>query len=261
MVTQTPATETRIEDGVGIVTLNRPETFNALSSEMISGIGESLRGFEANKQVRVMLIEARGDHFCTGANLKEAKEKRANHESWLEFITNGLKVFRSLEESPLPIVAAVQGLCLAGGLELILSCDVIFAGQSTKIGDQHAQFGLLPGWGGSQRLPRIVGIRRALDLLYSARWLKADEALGMGLVNYVVEDDQLGKEVFEYCKAIVERCPRGLTIMKRLSRDGMELMMAEGLKLERDKVMEYMLSEDADEGLAAFEDRRKPHFR
>lgn len=261
MVTRTPAIETRIEDGVGIVTLNRPETFNALSSELITGIGESLRSFEANEQVRVVLIEARGDHFCTGANLKEAKEKRASHETWSEFITNGLKVFRSLEMSPLPIIVAVQGLCLAGGLELILCCDVIFAGQSTKIGDQHAQYGLLPGWGGSQRLPRIVGIRRALDLLYSARWLTADEALGMGLVNYVVEDDQLNEKVFEYCKTMVERCPRGLTIMKRLSRDGMEMMMAEGLKLERDKVMEYMLSEDADEGLAAFEEGRKPHFR
>lgn len=261
MTRKTPATETRLEDGVGILTLNRPHRFNALSSELITCIGASIRRFEANEQVRVVLIKARGENFCTGADLNEAKDKRANSETWSAFIANGLDVFRSLEKSPLPIVAEVQGFCLAGGLELILCCDVVFAGQSAKIGDQHAHYGLLPGWGGSQRLPRIIGIRRALDLFYSARWLKAQEAQEMGLVNYVVEDHQLSEKALDYCKAMAERCPRGLTIMKRLARDGMEMTITEGLNLERDKVIEYMLSEDADEGLAAFEERRKPCFR
>jgi len=260
MTTQIAAA-TRVEKGVGIITLNRPETYNALSSELITGIGESLRSFEENEHVRAVLIEARGDHFCTGANLKEAKEKRASRETWSEFIDNGIRVFRSLEESPLPIVAAVHGLCLAGGLELMISCDVVFAAKSAKIGDQHAQYGFLPGWGGSQRLPRIIGIRRALDLFYSARWIKADEALGMGLINYVVEDDQLHEKAFEYCETMTKRCPRGLAVMKRLSRDGMNMAQLEGQELERAKVLEYMLTEDADEGLTAFEERRKPNFR
>jgi enoyl-CoA hydratase/carnithine racemase len=261
MKEQTRATESRIVDHVGIITLNQPETFNALSGEMIKGIGESLACFEKDTQIRVVLIESSGDYFCTGANLKEAKEKRKSHDAWSAFISDGLDVFRSLEKSPLPVVAAVQGLCLAGGLELSLCCDVVFAGKSTKIGDQHSQYGLLPGWGGSQRLPRIVGLRAALDLLYSARWLKADEALRMGLVSYVVDDDLLVAQALEYCNALAERCPRGLTKMKRLVRDGLDMPLSEGLDLERTEVGEYIFSDDAEEGLNAFEERRKPIFR
>lgn len=261
MTTASPAAQARVENGVGIITLDRPETFNALSGELITGIGAALRGFEQDPRVRAVLIEARGKHFCTGANLKEAKEKRASRESWSEFIGNGIEVFRSLEKSRLPVVAAVQGLCLAGGLELMLCCDVVFAAKSARIGDQHAQYGLLPGWGGSQRLPRVIGMRRALDLFYSARWISADEALSMGLVNHVAEDDRLGEEAHAYCVKMAERSPRGLAIMKRLAREGLEMGLDAGQAMEQGVVLEYMLTEDADEGLAAFEERRKPQFK
>jgi enoyl-CoA hydratase/carnithine racemase len=256
-----PAVETQVDGNVAVIRLNRPGTFNALSTELITGIGEALRSFEAESTVRVVLLEAEGENFCTGANLKEAKKKREALDDWREFIANGLKVFRSLEQSPLPVVAAVQGLCLAGGLELVLCCDVVFAAQSARLGDQHARFGLLPGWGGSQRLPRILGLRRALDLFFSARWVGADEAKAMGLINYVVKDAELHQRAREHCRTMANGCPRSLALMRRLARDGIEKGLEEGLLMEQEQVVTYMLSDDASEGLAAFEEGRKPCFR
>lgn len=255
------ATETRIEGRVGIITLNRPKTFNALSSALIEGIEQAVKNFESSGQVRAVLIEARGEHFCTGANLQEVKRTREDPAALERFLRKGLEAFRRLESSPLPVVAAVQGLCLAGGLELMLSCDVVFACRSARLGDQHSQYGLLPGWGGSQRLPRMIGARRALDLLYSARWLGADEAREMGLINYVVNDDTLHECAFDYCRELAERSPRGLSAMKRLVYEGADNSLLKGLAFEMGVAIDHFQSEDVSEGLAAFEARRKPEFR
>src|SRR3546814_12056265 len=118
------------------------------------------------------------------------------------FIRNGHETLKLIEQSPLPAVCAVQGLCLAGGLELFLSCDVAFAARSAKFGDQHSRYGLVPGWGGSQRLPRTIGSRRALDLCLSARWIDAAQAESWGLVNYVrSEERSVGKECVSTCRS------------------------------------------------------------
>ena len=147
-------------------------------------------------------------------------------------MTLGHAVLRRFEASTLPVVAACQGLCLAGGLELMLACDVVFAARDARFGDQHAQFGLVPGWGGSQRLPRLVGLRRALDLFYSARWIDAETALQWGLVNHVVAPEALAAEALAYCKAIGARSRGGLATMKRLARVGLEGTLDAGLSIE-----------------------------
>ena len=252
---------TSVEERVGVMLLNRPESFNALSTEIVEGIDAALDEFEGNTEVRAILLRSSGKHFCTGANLKEALEKRKDPDEWAAFVGNGMTVCNRLENSKLPVVAEIQGLCLAGGLELQMCCDVIFAAQSARLGDQHAEFGLLPGWGGSQRLPRIVGQRRALDLLYSARWVDAATARDWGLVNYVVEDVQLHSEAMAYCRELAQRSTRGISLMKKLVQKGMNCSLQNGLQLELEAAVSYMQGEEADEGLAAFIEKRKPVFK
>ena len=148
----------------------------------------------------------------------------------------------------------------AGGLELMLACDVAFAARDARFGDQHAQFGLVPGWGGSQRLPRLVGLRRALDLFYSARWIDAETALQWGLVNQVVEPERLWADALAYCKAIGTRSRGGLATMKRLARAGLDETLDAGLSIEESQAPSVILGADVGEGLEAFLARRKPNF-
>ena len=249
-----------IEDGVGIIELSRPEKFNCLSLEVKKGIDGARERFEKDNSVRAILLRAQGKHFCTGADLDEVKSLLKDKDALHEFMEDGLGVLSRLEASPLPVVAAVQGLCLAGGTELMLSCDIIFAAKSAKFGDQHGQFGLIPGWGGSQRFPRIIGLRRALDLFLSVRWISADEALSWGLVNYVCEEDALVDEAMDYCRKMTTRSGTGLAAMKRLARKGLEGSLEEGLQLELETAVPHLMIDDVAEGLAAFEGRREPKF-
>jgi enoyl-CoA hydratase/carnithine racemase len=177
-----------------------------------------------------------------------------------EFIGQGHRVLSRLEASPLPVVMAVQGLCLAGGIELALAGDVILAAEGAKFGDQHAQYGLVPGWGGSQRLPRRVGLTRALDLMFSARWLAAVEARDWGLVAQVIPDAELRDRALAYCEQLATRSKPGLAAMKRLARDGADLPLADALTLEQRIALKAMAGPDVDEGLAAFGERRPPRF-
>ncbi len=251
---------TLIDGAVGIIELCRPEKFNCLSLEVHELIDNARAAFEANPEVRAILIRSTGKHFCTGADLAEVKDSRNNTEKLDHFIGFGMDVLMRLEASPLPVIVAVQGLCLAGGLELALAADICFAAKSAKFGDQHAQFGLIPGWGGSQRLARILGLRRALDLMFSARWLTAEEAVHMGLVNYVVPDEELSARAQDYAATLTTRSRDGLAAMKRLARTGIELPLADAMDLERAAAVRHLQGADVAEGLDAFENRRTPNF-
>jgi len=251
---------TSVEDGVGFMELSRPEKFNCLSMEALHQIDVARAAFEADQNVRAILIRSEGKHFCTGADLDEVKQLRHSHEDLDRFIGLGQDVFMGLEASPLPVVVAVQGLCLAGGIELVLSGDICIAGESAQFGDQHAQFGLIPGWGGSQRLTRILGLRRAMDLFFSARRMSAEEARASGLVNKVVPDERLRADAMAYCAMLTTRSRACLAEMKRLARDGLELSLSDGMQLEREAAVRQLQGADVAEGLAAFEARRMPEF-
>ena len=251
---------TRIDERIGVIELARPDKFNCLSMRAWELIDDARTAFEADDHLRAIMIRAQGEHFCTGADLDEVKAIRSDREKTKAFIERGHHALRALEAAPLPVIVAVQGLCLAGGLELMLAADIAFAAKSARFGDQHAQYGLVPGWGGSQRLPRLLGTRRALDLMFSAKWLSADDALALGLVNYVTHDDQLHPEAFAYATKLSERSRQGLAEMKRLARQGVDRGMGEGLALEADAAVDHLLGPDTTEGLAAFEARRKPNF-
>jgi enoyl-CoA hydratase len=251
----------RRQGDVGIVELARPDKFNCLSFAVHEAIAQAFDGFEApGSGVRAVLIRAQGKHFCTGADLEEVRALREQPAELARFISLGHAVLRRFEASPLPVVAACQGLCLAGGLELMLACDVVFAARDARFGDQHAQFGLVPGWGGSQRLPRLVGVRRALDLFFSARWIDAETALQWGLLNHVVDADRLDAEALAYCHAACGRSRGGLATMKRLAREGLEGSLDAGLTTEERQAPDALRVADVGEGLSAFVEHRPPHF-
>ncbi|MBV1878443.1 MAG: enoyl-CoA hydratase/isomerase family protein [Pseudomonadales bacterium] len=257
----TDAVTYSVENQLALLTLNRPDKFNCLSTALIAGIERGLDKAEQDSSVRVVVISAAGKHFCTGADLEEVSGHRQDEVELNNFIGYGHDVMQKLEASRLPVVLALNGLCLAGGMELMMCADVVFAADDAKMGCQHAQYGLVPGWGGTQRLPRLVGLRRAMDLMYSARWLTAPEALDWGLVNYVVESGSLQGTVLEYAQTLSKRNPEGLAAMKQLARQGATLTVSDSLKFEQDIAVPALLSENVSEGLKAFEERREPVFK
>jgi enoyl-CoA hydratase len=250
-----------ITDGVGCITLNRPDKFNCISTGLMDGVDAAMDAFEADDNVRVVLLTGAGKTFCTGADLDEVMAARQDRPALAKFISHIHSMLRRFEASPLPVVVAVNGLALAGGIEIMMACDVAFAGRDkAKIGDQHAQYGLIPGGGGTQRLPRLVGLRRALDLMFTNRWLDAGEAETWGLVNYVVDDDDLAEESLAYCRNLAQKSRAGLAAMKQWSRQGLEGTLDAGLTMEEDLVIDGLLGPDVEEGLAAFQARRAPNF-
>ncbi len=251
---------TEIRGAVGIITLNRPKQFNSLSLQLHQQLLAAVEAMEARPEIRCLMLKAEGKHFCTGADLKEVTGKRDSLEKLAVFLETGLLTLRRLEQSPLPVVIALQGLALAGGLELMLTGDVVFAGESAQLGDQHAQFGLVPGWGGSQRLPRLIGRRRALDLMFSARWLSAQEALDIGLVNYVVPDAELHSAAFDYCQKLTLKSSSGLALMKQLVDQGQDMNLEDSLRHETRLAAPALQDDDVSEGLAAFLEKRDPVF-
>ena len=248
------------KDRTGVMELARPKLLNCLSMEVFGELGLALDAFEADSAINCLLIRAQGKHFCTGAELPQVKAMQADAADLARFLECGHSVLRRLERSRLPVVAEVQGLCLAGGLELMLACDIVFAAKSARFGDQHGQFGLVPGWGGSQRLPRLVGLRRAMDLFLSVRWITAEEAQGWGLVNRVVEDEALPSAVEEFCRSLDSRSAAGLALMKRLGREGLDMTLEAGLEFEKGHAVPMLMSGDVREGITAFEERRAPNF-
>jgi enoyl-CoA hydratase/carnithine racemase len=252
---------TTLRDGVGMIELSRPAVFNCLSRRMLSDIGEAIAAFE-REDARAVLIVASGRNFCTGAALDEVEAVRGREGELRDFLALGHAVLGRIEASPLPVIAAVQGLCLAGGIELVLACDVVFAAEDARFGDQHAAFGLIPGWGGSQRLTRTIGLRRALDLIYSARWIDTSTAMQWGLANHVAPAARLREDALAYARLLTTRSRAGLAAIKRLARhaanDGRDL--SHGLRLEQQEAMRVLTGQDIDEGLAAFHERRMPNF-
>jgi enoyl-CoA hydratase/carnithine racemase len=250
----------RVEGGVGILELNRPEKFNCLSLESHQKMLDAVTRWRAGDEVRSILVCSTGKHFCTGADLDCVRSASASTEGLARYIALGHRACRSLEECGLPTVVAVQGMCLAGGLELMLSCDVAFCSADAQFGDQHAVYGLVPGWGGSQRLTRVIGRRRAMDLFYTGKRIDASVAQQWGLVNHVSSAENLRGDAFAYCKSLDSRSSVGLSTMKRLAYDGLDLPLVAGLALEEGVALRALTSEDAVEGLDAFGSRRKPDF-
>jgi len=261
MPSTSPHVSIEVHGAVGVIELSRPDKFNAMSRAGFAALQAALDRFEQpDSEVRAILIRAQGKHFCTGGDLEEARAMMRDSALLDDFLRCVNATLRRLESSPLPVVVACHGLALAGGLEIALCGDVIFAASDARFGDQHVQYGLVPAWGASQRLPRLVGIHRSLDLMYSGRWIDAATAQQWGIASYVTAPEALHGEALRYCEQLAARSRPGLAAMKRLGRAAQHTDMDAGLRQERETVVAAMRGPDPAEGIAAFEARREPRF-
>jgi enoyl-CoA hydratase/carnithine racemase len=246
--------------GIARVTLNRPDRLNAISPELLQDLDRACDAVEADAAVRVVTLTAAGRTFCAGADLRAVRELSPDPQRWGAFMGLWHRVFDRIEALPLPVIAGVHGLALAGGLELLLVADLVVADEGARLGDQHANFGLVAGGGGSQRLPRLIGARRAKELMLLGGWLSAAEALAWGLVNRVVPAGTVAKAVEEMAGTLAAGSGSANRTVKTLVNRAFDTDLAEGLELERRLVAQHMRSADAAEGLRAFAEKRKPVF-
>lgn len=245
------------------LTLNRPEAMNSLTPPMLSAINEALDAAAPDPAVRSVVLVGSGRAFCAGADLKyvRAQTNGGGAAAASHFLDQVAETMNRLEQCPVPVIATVNGLALAGGLELVLCCDLVIAARSAKLGDAHANYGLLPGGGGSVRLPRKIGPTRAKYLMYTADFVPAADLVGAGLVNFVVDDAELVSAVDGICQKIASKSRPGLRAMKQLIDDGLQQPMQTALRLELLACAVHAHSNDQKEGLAAFEEKRRPVFR
>jgi enoyl-CoA hydratase/carnithine racemase len=247
--------------GIARLTLNRPDRLNAISPDLLEDLDRACAAVESDPSVRVATLTAAGRTFCAGADLRAVRELSPDAERWNGFMGLWHRVFDRIEALPVPVIAGVHGLALAGGLELVLVADLVVADEAARLGDQHANFGLVAGGGGSQRLPRLIGARRAKELMLLGGWLGAADALAWGLVNRVVPAGTVAAAVEELAAALAAGSASANRTVKALVARAFDVELAEGLALERRLVAEHMRGADAAEGLRAFAEKRKPVFR
>ncbi len=237
--------------------LDRPERMNALSVAMVEAMAEALAGIAAGK-ARILVISASGRAFCAGADLKERREmdaaQRLAHNAGINAAINAVAAL------PMPTLAAINGAALGGGCELALACDLRIAALEASIGLTESRIGVYPAAGGTQRLPRLVGDSRALELMFTAEPVSGRRAAEIGLVNEAVPAERLDERVRELATLAASRSPNSLRTIKRLVTAGTALPLADGLALERAALPEVFASADYAEGLAAFAEKRPPRF-
>ena len=247
----------RSQTGAVEIWLNRPERLNALGVEMVTAfpkvVADALAG-----GATALVIRARGRGFCAGADLKErrtmSEADRFVHNRAINAAVNAVAA------APVPTVAVINGIAMGGGLELALGCDIRIAAESAQLGLTESRIGAIPGAGGTQRLPRLVGISRALDMMYSGEPVSARRAFEIGLVNICVADAQLDDTVRRYLDVLGSRSPSAARTLKRVVYEGMALPLAGGLDCEREALSTVFGSADYAEGLAAFAEKRPPRF-
>jgi enoyl-CoA hydratase/carnithine racemase len=243
------------------LTFNRPTAMNAMSPALLAALDRQIAAAHSDASIRCVVLTGAGKAFCAGADLKAVRSELGDDAQAIgRFLQFAAGVIDRIEALPKPVIAAVNGLALAGGLEIVLACDLVLAAQSARLGDAHANFGLLPGGGSSVRLPRKLGVNRAKYLLYSGESVPASELVACGFVHQVVQDEQLEASARQLAEKLAARSPLVLRHMKRLVDHGRDLSQREALDLELAAVQAHAGSDDLREGLAAFAERRAPNF-
>ncbi|MEH7251829.1 enoyl-CoA hydratase/isomerase family protein [Neobacillus niacini] len=251
-----------IKNQTAWIYLNRPEEMNSISKTLLTELVDVLQEVEKDESVRVVVLSGKGKAFCAGADLKELLgdlEKKPDGQKGLLDSAGG--IFEKLNNLSKPLIAALNGITLAGGLELAMTADIIIASEKAKIGDAHANFGVLPGGGGAVRLPRKIGMNRAKYLLFTGDFIPAQQMKEYGLVNEVVPAEELEKVVQEIADKISTKSPLVLREMKRLATDGQEQPLEIALRQELLALKNHTRSHDFQEGLAAFAEKRIPDFK
>jgi enoyl-CoA hydratase len=247
--------ETR--DKVGLITLNRPDAMNALNSALIAELSEALDAFEADPRIGCMVLTGSEKAFAAGADIKEMQAKSYAEMYLADFITPWERVSRTRK----PIIAAVAGFALGGGCELALMCDFIIAADTAKFGQPEINLGVMPGAGGTQRLTRLVGKSKAMEMCLTGRMMNAEEAERSGLVSRVVAAGKLVEEAVRVAAKIAEMSLPAVMMTKEAVNRAYETVLTEGVRFERRLFHSLFAMEDQKEGMAAFTEKRAPHFK
>lgn len=250
-----------VDGHVAELVLDRPDQLNAVDQPMLEAVVAGLDRVEADPEVRVLVLRGAGRAFCSGGDLGMLEELTTRPAALAEHAARWHAMVDRLLRSPVPSIAAVHGVAMAGGFELLLACDLVVVADDARLGDGHARYGLFPGGGGSQLLPRMVGPRRAKWLMFSGELVSPEVALTWGLVNEVVEPERVRARALELAGLLAARSPTATAAMKEAVREGLQLSALEGaLALELDLLDRHMRSEDAHIGLRAFAAREEPRF-
>lgn len=243
---------------VALITINRPEKRNALDGQVRSAFLDAVDRARREDAVRVIVVTGAGDKaFVAGADIAEF-EGRTSVDQWR--VMKAPTIFEAVERCPKPVIAAVNGYCLGGGMELALACDIRVASSAAKFGQPEVNLGIIPGGGGTQRLPRIIGLGGALKMILSGEMITADDALRLGLVEEVVPPGELLPSAFRLADTIAAKSPVALAAAKEATRAALSLPLAEGLKLETALFQLCFSSADKAEGVRAFLEKRAAEF-
>jgi enoyl-CoA hydratase len=254
----TSLVEVTHDGDVSTLTINRPDKLNALSRELLSELSAAIKSLAGESDIRAAVITGAGKAFVAGADI--ASMKSMTEEEGRAFGALGQEVFTAIERLRFPVIAAVNGFALGGGCELALACDFIYASSKAKFGQPEVNLGIIPGFGGTQRLPRRVGLSVARELIYTGRMMDAEEALRIGLVNAVFEPDALLSAATRTAAEIAAKGPLAVAAAKRLIREGVDLPLPDAIRLEREAFGEAFATEDQREGMEAFLQKRAPTF-
>ena len=256
MAYQNISVETR--GGVGLITLNRPKALNALNTELVAELGTALDGLEGDAQIGAIVITGSDKAFAAGADIKEMQSKTWPSIYMEDFITNG---WERIARCRKPVIAAVAGYALGGGCEIALMCDFIIAADTAKFGQPEVTLGIPPCAGGTQRLTRIIGKSKTMDLCLTGRMMDAKEAEASGLVSRIVPADQLVDEAVKAAQKIADMSRPTAFVIKECVNRAYESTLAEGIRFERRMFHASFGAPDQKEGMAAFVEKRKPAFK
>lgn len=248
------------EESILSIILNRPHRLNSFNDVLLEELGDILQTAEDDSSIKCVIITGEGDRaFSAGADI--TMFSKATPVKAETFSRLGQKIFGKIEEIPKPVIASINGLALGGGLELTLACDFRVAAEHAELGSPEIILGLIPGWGGTQRLVRIIGLAKAKEIIMLGKRLKAEEALNIGLVHKIVHYDELKSETKQLAEKLSEGPPVALKYAKQALNFGTQVPLEVGLRLESGLVGLSFSTEDLKEGVEAFMSRRKAEFK
>jgi enoyl-CoA hydratase len=246
-----------IQGPKAIITMSRPQALNALNSVFFIDFNHFLDEIQTKKDIRVIIITGEGKAFVAGADIAEMSNK--TKQEGYDFGKKGQETFFRLENIPQIVIAAVNGYALGGGCELAMACDFRIASSDAKFGQPEVNLGLIPGYAGTQRLPRLVGLGNALYLLTTAETINAQEAYRIGLVQKITEPEKLMEETLAVANKIISKGPHAVAFVKNSTRKGFNTLFAEGCELEL-KTFSSLFGNEGTEGMKAFLEKRKPNW-
>lgn len=248
-----------LSGNIGLITLSRPEAANAMSVQLLNDLSATLDKINADPAVRVVLLTGAGEKaFCAGADLKERKGMSDQQVKQIVHLIGA--TIAKVESLAQPVIAVLNGVAFGGGLELALACDLRIAATHIKVGLTETSLGIIPGAGGTQRLPRLIGIGKAKELIYTARRIDAEEAKHLGIVEYVYEGHEVQERAQQLALEMAKNAPLSLIQAKNAINNGVEVDLATGLKIESLAYSALIPTEDRLEGLQAFQEKRAPQY-